>query len=294
MRANFVVSEVTTGLRRNLTMSVAMIITTAISLGFFGAALLLGHEVGAMKDVYFDKLQVSVYLDDKIKDTDRNALQQQLQDSPEVKEVQYLSKDESYERFKRLFAANKAIVDITKPEDLPASFLVKLKQPERYAVIQQQFSGATGVIEVQSQSQILDRIFGLFNNIRGVAIAIAVIQLLAALLLISNTIQVAAFHRRTETSIMRLVGASRWYTQLPFILEAAVAGLVGGVLAVIGLVLAKTLFLDRALAEPIRSGIIPELHVGSILWPTGPLVLVIGMAVASIAAYFTLRLYVRL
>ncbi|HSV64915.1 MAG TPA: permease-like cell division protein FtsX [Mycobacteriales bacterium] len=294
MRANFVLSEVTTGLRRNLTMTIAMVITTAISLGFFGAALLVTHEVGAMKDVYFDKLQISVFLRDDVKPDQRTVLEGQLRDSAEVKTVEYVSKEQSYERFKRLFAANKAIVDITKPADLPAAFLVRLNQPERYAVIQQQFAAAPGVLEVQSENQILDRIFNLFNGIRNAAIAIALIQLLAALMLISNTIQVAAFHRRTETSIMRLVGASRWYTQLPFILEAAVAGLVGGFLAVFGLIGSKLLFLDRALAEPIRSGVIPQLNLSTILWPTTPLVLGLGVAVASVAAYVTLRLYVRL
>lgn len=294
MRANFVLSEVATGLRRNLTMTIAMIITTAISLGFFGAALLVKHEVGVMKSLYFDKLQISIFLKDDITPDQRLALQQQLAGSAEVKNVEYLSKEDSYQRFKQLFAANKAMVDVATPDLTPAEFLVQLKQPERYAIIQQQFTGAPGVDLVQSESQILNRIFGLFNGVRNAAIAMALIQLLAALLLISNTIQVAAFHRRTETSIMRLVGASRWYTQLPFILEAAVAGMVGGFLAAVGLAGSKLLFLDRALAEPIRSGIVPRLDISTILWPTTPLVLLIGVAVASVAAYVTLRLYVRL
>jgi cell division transport system permease protein len=294
MRANFILNEMLTGLRRNLTMTVAMIITTAIALGFFGAGVLVAHEVGQMKNIYFDKLQVSVYLKEDIKQPERDKLQQQLADSPEVKDVQYLTKEQAFERYKRLFAANKGLISIADPKYLPASFVVTLKHPERYTVIEQSFSGQPGVDEVSSQNVILDRIFTLFGGIRNAAIAIALIQLLAALLLISNTIQVAAFHRRTETSIMRLVGASRWYTQVPFILEAAIAGLIGGVLAVIGLLLSKVLFLDKVLAEPIRSGTIPPLHYGDILYPTAPLVLGIGVLLASIAAYVTLRLYVRL
>ncbi len=294
MRANFIFSEVLTGLRRNLTMTVAMIITTAISLGFFGAGLLVRTEVDKMKDIYFDKLQVSVYLKDNIKPAERDKLQQQLSDSPEVKGVEYLTQQQAYERYKRLFAANQGLISIADPKYLPASFVVTLNHPERYAVIQQGFSGSPGVDEVSSQNVILDRIFNLFSKVRIAALVIALIQLFAALLLISNTIQVAAFHRRTETSIMRLVGASRWYTQLPFILEAAVAGLVGGLLATMGLLLAKVMFVDRALAEPIRSGTIAALSYGDIMWPTAPLVLGIGVVMASVAAYVTLRLYVRL
>jgi cell division transport system permease protein len=294
MRANFLFSEVVTGLRRNLTMTVAMIITTAISLGFFGAGLLVRTEVDKMKEIYFDKLQVTVYLKDDIKAADRDKLQQQLSASPEVRNVQYLTKDQAYERYKRLFAANPSLISIAEPKYLPASFVVTLNHPERYAVIQEGFSGSPGVDEVSSQSTILDRIFNLFSKVRIAALAIALIQLFAALLLISNTIQVAAFHRRTETSIMRLVGASRWYTQLPFILEAALAGFVGAVLASIGLLGSKVLFVDRALAEPIRTGTIAGLNFSDLMWPTAPLIMIIGVVMASVAAYVTLRLYVRL
>src|SRR5213595_1049073 len=112
MRAHFIFTEVLTGLRRNLTMTVAMIITTAISLGFFGAGLLVRTEVDKMKNIYFDKLQVTVYLKDDIKPTERDNLQQQLSESPEVKNVDYLNKEQAYERYKRLFAQNPGLVSI--------------------------------------------------------------------------------------------------------------------------------------------------------------------------------------
>ena len=121
----------------------------------------------------------------------------------------------------------------------------------------------------------------------------AVVQALAALLLISNTIQLAAFNRRNETNIMRLVGASRWYTQLPFILEAAVAGLVGGLLATAGLVLTKVLFVDRTLAGPIKAGIITGIDWSQIA-TTGLIITAAGVGQAAFASYVTLRLYVRL
>jgi len=293
MRANFVLSEVVTGLRRNLTMTVAMIITTAISLGFFGAGLLVARQIGEMKELYYDKLEVSIYLKDTITTPERTGLTTQLDSSPEVADYQYLTKQQAYERFKKLFKGNPNLVAQATPDDLPATYLVRLNNPERYTVIKQQFNGMPGIDEVQGQSEVLDRIFSLFNGVRNAAIAIALIQALASLLLISNTIQVAAFNRRVETGIMRLVGASRWYTQLPFVLEAAVAGLAGAVLAIGGLVLAKVLFVDKTLAEPIRSGIIPPLDLNAIL-VISPWVGLVGVLLASVAAYITLRLYVRL
>jgi cell division transport system permease protein len=293
MRANFVLTEVATGLRRNLAMTVAMIITTAISLFFFGAGMLAARQIGEMRALYYDKLQVSIYLKDDITRQQREALKKQLDDSPEVAATEFITKAQAYKRFKELFRTDPNLVAQTTPADLPATFLVKLEQPERYTVISQQFTGAPGVDQVQGQSEALDRIFTLFNGIRNGAIVIALIQAFASLLLISNTIQVAAFHRRTETGIMRLVGASRWYTQLPFMLEAAVAGLAGALLGVGLLLVGKILFLDRTFAEPIRAGIIPDVGFDRILM-ISPWVGVTGVALAGIAAYVTLRLYVRL
>jgi cell division transport system permease protein len=293
MRMNFVFTEVAAGLRRNLTMTIAMIMTTAISLGFFGAGLLVANQIGEMKELYYDKLEVSIYLQDDINTREREAVDAQLKASPEVAGYQYLTKEEAFERFKRLFRANPQLVDNASADDLPATYLVRMKDPERYTVLAQQFSGAAGIDQVQGQSEVLDRLFSTFGLVRNGAIVLAVLQAIAALLLISNTIQVAAFNRRTETGIMRLVGASRWYTQLPFMLEAAVAGLAGAIIAVLGLFGLKYLLWDRALAEPVRSGIVPPLDVGSILMVT-PWVALVGVLLATVAAYVTLWLYVRL
>lgn len=294
MRMNFVFSEVAAGLRRNLTMTIAMIMTTAISLGFFGAGLLVANQIGEMKELYYDKLEVSIYLTDEITTPQRTAVTTQLDASPEVASYQFLTKEQAFERFKRLFRGNPQLIANATKDDLPATYLVRMKDPERYTVLAQQFpAGKAGIDQVQGQSEVLDRIFSLFNGVRNAAIALALLQALAALLLISNTIQVAAFNRRVETGIMRLVGASRWYTQLPFVLEAALAGLAGALLAMAGLFAAKFLFVDKTLAEPIRSGIVPPIDVGTILM-ISPYVAGAGVLLASIAAYVTLRLYVRL
>jgi cell division transport system permease protein len=247
-----------------------------------------------MKGLYYDKLEVSIYLADGITAQQKDSVTSQLDSSPEVASFQYLTKDQAYERFKRLFRGNPQLLQNATKDDLPATFLVRMKDPERYTVLSQQFpAGKGGVDQVQGQSEVLDRIFSLFNGVRNAAIALALLQALAALLLISNTIQVAAFNRRVETGIMRLVGASRWYTQLPFVLEAALAGLAGAVLAIGGLFAAKFLFVDKTLAEPIRSGIVPPIDVGTILM-ISPYVAGVGVLLASVAAYVTLRLYVRL
>ena len=294
MRVNFVLSEVATGLRRNLTMTVAMILTTAISLGLMGTGLLIAGMISDMKAIYYDKVQVSVFLADDVTDEQRQAIQSELEASPEVAGFIYETREEAYERFRQQFSQQPELVENTPPDALPESFRVELVNPERYEVIAAEFpNGENGVDQVRDEGQFLDRLFSLLNGARNATIAIAVVQALAALLLISNTIQLAAFNRRNETNIMRLVGASRWYTQLPFILEAAIAGLIGGLLAAGGLILTKVLFIERTLAGPIKAGIIPPVEWDAIIW-NSVIVSGVGVALAGIAAYVTLRLYVRL
>jgi cell division transport system permease protein len=294
MRVNFVLSEVATGLRRNLTMTVAMILTTAISLGLMGTGLLIAGMISDMKQIYYDKVQVSIFLADNVTDQQRAAIKAKLASSSEVKHYIYESKDEAYTRFKQQFSQQPELVQNTPKDALPESFRVELYNPERYQVIAADFpNGKDGVDQVRDEGDFLDRLFSLLNGARNATIAVAVIQALAALLLISNTIQLAAFNRRNETNIMRLVGASRWYTQLPFILEAAVAGLIGAVLAVGGLVLTKVLFVDKTLAGPIKAGIIPPVDWGAIA-TISPIIAGAGVGLAAVAAYVTLRLYVRM
>jgi cell division transport system permease protein len=239
-------------------------------------------------------VQVSIFLADGVTSEQRSAIETKLKNSTEVKHYIYESKDEAYQRFQQQFSQQPELVQNTPADALPESFRVELKNPERYPVIAQEFpNGQNGVDQVRDEGDFLDRLFSLLNGVRNATIAVAVVQALAALLLISNTIQLAAFNRRNETNIMRLVGASRWYTQLPFILEAALAGLVGALLAVVGLILTKLLFVDRTLASPIKAGLVTEItwHEVTI---TGLEIAVGGVAAAAIAAYVTLRLYVRL
>ena len=294
MRVNFVLSEVATGLRRNLTMTVAMIITTAISLGLMGTGLLIANMISDMKEIFYDKVQVSIFLADDVTDEQRAAIEQKLDDSKEVASYIYESKEEAYERFQQQFSQQPELVENTPADALPESFRVELVNPERYPIVAEQFPDKQGgVDQVRDEGEFLDRLFSLLNGARNATLAVAVVQALAALLLISNTIQLAAFNRRNETNIMRLVGASRWYTQLPFILEAAIAGLIGGLLAAGGLVLTKVLFVDRTLAGPIKAGIIPQVEWGDVI-QNSLIVSGVGVALAAVAAYVTLRLYVRL
>jgi cell division transport system permease protein len=299
MRASFVFSEVLTGLRRNVTMTVAMILTTMISLLLLGGGLLVVRMIDKTQSVYEDKLQVNVYLTNDISANDKDCqddpcrtLREDLENDPAVESVKYENRDQAYKRFKEIFASQPELVKLARPEALPASFNVKLFDPDRPEVIIQTFSGRVGVDSIADQSEFLDRFFGALNGVRDLTFVIALIQAVAALLLISNTVQVSAFTRRTEVGIMRLVGATRWYTQLPFLLEAVVAGVIGAVLAIGLLSLAKVWFLDRLLEGPFAAGVIRPIEGLDILL-VAPWLLLTAIGISAVTGYVTLRLYVR-
>ncbi len=292
MRAKFVLTEAATGLWRNVTMTVAMILTTAISLALLGAGGLLFVQVEKVKDLLFYKVEVTVFLDEGVTQDQRDALKTKLEGDDLVDTVEYESRDEAYKRFKELFKDSPDLVNNVKPEALPESFRVKLKDPRKFEAINQAYSQSDGVDKVSNQQQLVGKMFKTIDAVKNTAFVVALIQGIAALLLIANTIQVAAYSRRREVGIMKLVGASNWYVRLPFILEAAVAGLIGATLAWIALLAAKWLLLDGALAPVFDSGIIPKIPWSYII-ATGPLLALFSVIIAGVAGWATLRFYVK-
>lgn len=299
MRASFVLSEVLTGLRRNVTMTVAMVLTTAVSLATLGGGLLFVRMIDKTQDLYLDVLQVSVNLVDDVSANDKDCatelctdLRTSLESDPAVESVVFENRDAAFERFKRVFRAQPELVKLTRPESLPASFHVKLKQPDRPEVISQVYTDKPGVKGITDQNKFLEEFFSLLNQVRNLAFFIALVMAVAALLLISNTVQVSAYTRRTEVGIMRLVGATRWYTQLPFLLEAVVTGLVGAIMAVTLLVGFKVWFLDSVLGDLVSRGVIGSIEAIDIVL-VAPWLLLTATIISAITGYVTLRLYVR-
>lgn len=301
MRARFILSEIGIGLRRNLTMTIAVVVTVAISLALFGAGLLLRDQVSEMKNYWYDKVEVSVFLcstdstrpscaDGEVTQAQRDAIRSDLESlRPLVRQVYYESKTEAYTRFKEQFKGS-AIADNVTPDAMPESFRVKLSDPTKYSIVSSAFEGRPGVDQVQDQRRLLDRFFKVLNGFQLAAIIIALVQILAATLLISNTIRVAAFSRRRETGIMRLVGASNFYIQLPFLLEGAVAGLAGGILASLGIVAIQKFVVEDRLVKsfPFTNFIGWESVVSTV-----PVLLGLGVLLSALASFVTLRRYLR-
>jgi len=300
MRASFLFSEVTTGLRRNLTMTIAMILTTAISLALFGAGLLVVQMAGKTERIFLDRVEVQVFLTEDISSLDPECeqdlcsdLRSDLESTDDVVSVQYLSRDDAVlDATDRVFADQPELAELVSADSFPASFKIKMSDPDRFAAIQDDFGTRPGVDSVLNQQDLVERLFGVLGGIRNGAFAIATIQAIAAVLLIANMVQIAAFTRRTEVGIMRLVGATRWYTQLPFLLEAVIAAIVGAALAIGGLFVAKSMFVDDMLTEVYDANIVARITDSDILL-VSPFLVLVGVGMAALTSYVTLRLYVR-
>ncbi|HYB37823.1 MAG TPA: permease-like cell division protein FtsX [Mycobacterium sp.] len=295
MRFSFLFNEVITGLRRNVTMTIAMILTTAISIGLFGGGLLVVRLADHSRNIYLDRVETQVFLNNDVSANDPacdtnpcKALREKIEARNDVKSVRFLNRDDAYEDAIRKFPQYK---DVAGKDSFPASFVVKLENPEQHKDFDAAMQGQPGVLSVLNQKDLIDRLFAVLDGLSSAAFAVALVQAIGAILLIANMVQVAAYTRRTEISIMRLVGASRWYTQLPFLVEAMVAATAGVIIAVVGLILVRALFLDNALSQFYQANLIARIDYADVLY-ISPILFLVGVAMAGVTAYATLRVYV--
>ncbi|MFJ8097061.1 permease-like cell division protein FtsX [Streptomyces griseofuscus] len=304
MRPQFVLSEIGVGLRRNLTMTFAVIVSVALSLALFGGSLLMSDQVSTMKGYWYDKVNVSIFLCNKhdaeqdvhcakgaVTADQKKQILSDLQKMPIVEKVSYESQDQAYKHYKEQFG-NSPLAGSLTPDQMQESYRIKLKDPQKYQVVATAFNGRDGVQSVQDQKGILDNLFQLLNLMNRGALGVMALMLFVALLLIVNTVRVSAFSRRRETGIMRLVGASGFYIQAPFIAEAAVAGLIGGGLACVFLVVGRYFTIDHGMDLSHKLTLINFVGWDSVLTKL-PLILATSVLMPALAAFFALRKYLK-
>ncbi|MQY15749.1 Cell division protein FtsX [Streptomyces sp. RB5] len=304
MRAQFIFSEIGVGLRRNLTMTFAVVVSVALSLALFGSALLLNKQVDVMKGYWYDKVNVSIFFCNKAdqetsKNCGKGAVTKQQKDvikadldkMPLVETVTYESSQEAYKHYKEQFGDSLLASSLT-PDQMQESYRIKLTDPTKYEVVASAFADRPGVQEVQDQRNLLKNLFELLRNLNFAAVFIMALMLVVALMLIVNTVRVSAFSRRRETGIMRLVGASSLYIQVPFIMEAAVAGLLGAGLACVLLVAGRYFMIDNGMNLAEKLPLINFIGWDQVIRVL-PLVLAVGLLMPAVAAFVALRKYLK-
>lgn len=300
----FVFSEVAQGFRRNLSMVVSVILVTFISLTFVGTASLLQMQIGQMKNYWYDRAQVAVYMCSDVSATDvcpqgeasedlKAAVKEKLESntlSQYIDKYYFEDHEQAYATFQEQFKGN-AVAKYVTAKQLNETYWVKLKDSTKSQIITESFTGVAGVEEVRDQRSYLDQIFSILNAASLAAIGIAVLMLFSAALLISTTIRLSAFSRRRELGIMRLVGASNFYIQLPFILEGVVAATIGSILSGAAVLAIVQFFVQGYLAERLPFTSFVGLADGLIVVPV---LIVAGIVLAALASGLAIRRYLRI
>jgi cell division transport system permease protein len=239
LKLDYVVRETGSNLRRNITLSLAAIVTVGVSLSLFGSALLLQQGVENVSGRWQNDIELIVFLNRDITEEQQGALEQQLNDNPEIERVRYVGVEESREEALRLFERNDAMLRKIREDEtwVPASFrLVPVtKDTEAIKSLQRQLSGAAGVRTVSTSLDAVETVTHVADFARRAIMIVAVGLLLAALMLILNSIRMAMFARRREIEVMKLVGATNWFIRVPFMLEGVIQGLIGSTFALVSL-----------------------------------------------------------
>ncbi|QTG74890.1 permease-like cell division protein FtsX [Trueperella pecoris] len=301
MRLRFIFSQVFKGLRANSALSASVTLVTFVSLMFVGAAVLLQDQIESAKNDWYDRVEVSAFLCAPDQNTPQcaagEATQEQIDslktylNSPDmakyVDKVYFESKEEAYTNF-REYLAGSAWVDTVAPEQMQASFRVKLVDPQEYDVVRESIEGRPGVDTVIDQREQLKPLFNMLNRFTLIAGALAGIMIITAFLLIPATIRLSAMFRRNETEIMRFVGASNAFIQAPFILEGLLAALIGSIAAIAALWVAVAYFVHDWFA-----GSWLRIITGNDVLMLAPWLLLGALVVAGLASFLALRRYTR-
>lgn len=244
MQLRYVFSELGQGLRRNLSMHVAVVLTLFVSLTLVGLGVLLNQQAEKAAEQWGSELQITAFLckdrDDnpacttEVTEAQKERIEAVVKENPEVADYRFETKEEAFEKIKELLGDEKfeGPNPAATAEDMPESIWITLVDPDEYEGIESAIIGLDGVSNVRDQRQIVGPVLQGLEVMRIGALGIAAFLVVAALLLVANTIRLAAFARRREIGIMRLVGASTLYIALPFLMEALVTAAISVVIAV--------------------------------------------------------------
>ncbi len=305
MQLTYVFSELGNGLKRNVSMTVAVIVTIFVSLTLVGMGLLLNAQANKAQEYWGSKLQITVFLcnqnsstancvNGEVTPAQKQAIEKVLNTNPEVASWHLQTKQQAYDKWKQAYVANseteRRVYASIKPSDMQESYWVQLKNPQQFMGIKSAVEGLPGVNTVRDLREVLKPIYFWMNVLKWGAIAIASFLVIAAVLQVSNTIRLAAFARRREIGIMRLVGASSLYSPLPFLMESLVAALIGVALSAGAVAAFMWVVIYRTLRP--TSNIVAWVDWQDGVWAIGWIAL-IGLALTLVPTLVMTRKYLK-
>ncbi len=290
MKANWFFKEAIISLRRNWVMSAAAVATVALSLFVVGLFAFTAVTLNDLISRFEKQVEIKVFLNDSIDPNSVQKLQDEIYSWSEVEVVRYISKEEALERFKKQFRDQPDLIKNLPGNPLPASFEIRLKDPQLVDKVAVRFNGRKEVDTVEYGKQVVERLFSAARVMRYAGLTFIFLLSFVSLVLIVNTIRIAIFSRRQEVVIMRLVGASNWFIRLPFVIEGCIQGISGAVLAAVGIYLLKSTFFENIVAQ-IRW--LPVRFENILFWQITLGLILGGLAIGALGSGIALRRFLK-
>ncbi|MCU4185677.1 ABC transporter permease [Acidiferrimicrobium sp. IK] len=284
----YVARETGGNLRRNLLMTIAAILTMAVSLGALGVVLVTRQAVSKATLQWRGGVQVAIFMQPSASSNQVGAVGHELSSMPGIRSYHFVDKPHAYAEFKQIFAGQPDLLQALDVNSMPTSYRVVPVRAQDAAQLARQFQGQPGVRTVTYAQQEIAKLVKTSHQLRYGASVIAAVVMIGAIALIINTIQLAIFARRREVAVMKLVGATNWFIRIPFMIEGLVHGLVGAVAAFV-----FTYFLRNTIASFVSNNS-PFAITKILISPheaflTGLVVLVVGAAIGALGSAFAVR-----
>jgi cell division transport system permease protein len=294
IKASYIGREVGINLTRNISLTLATLLTVAVSLTLAGTAFLISRGVEDAQQQFEGGVEFIVFMNPNATEAQIDAVQAELDDNPQVRDAEYCDKECAYDEFLVIFADETAIIENVTPEILPPSFRVKPIDANSDAVdaLAEVFTTEPGVREVTTSSAALKEAEGFYRFISRGSAGAAALLVFAATMLVLNTIQMAIFNRRRDIEVMKLVGATNWFIRIPFMLEGLIQGLLGSFVAILLTRIVINGLEDRA--QSGNAGILSSFDVsGGDLSLATLLLLLAGAAVSLIGSGIAVSRYLK-
>jgi cell division transport system permease protein len=290
-RLQYFARETTISLRRNLLMTIAGVLTVAVSLALFGGIMLLSRWVDHGTEQIKGGVRLEAFMTVKATEQQITDVRKQIEDDPQIKDYRFLDKEAAYEVFKQIFRKDPDLVKNVDAESLPTSFRIVPREAEFTNPIKKRLQPLAGVDTVETPGDALRGLLSATKTAQVIFFGLSIVLLVSSLFLIVNTIRLATFARRREIEVMKLVGASNWFVRVPFMAEGLVQGLIGAALA-IGVVVALKLGFDSWFDSP--KGFFREFYVTSQdAMRISIYVLILGIVIGLLGSLIGLRRFLR-
>jgi len=273
----YAMKETLGNLWRNRMMTIAAVLTVAVSLSLVGSALLLKQSAAQASAQWQQGTRVTIWMEPAASQNEISSVQSQLADLPIVKSCVYYTQQQDFQEAIKLLPQSES--SVLTASEVPSSFRCVPTVPSNAFVVQSTFSAQPGVYSVTAPEQQIREMNHAIRIIQIVFLALAGVLLLSATVLILNTIRMAIFSRRREVSVMKLVGATNWFIRIPYITEGFIQGLLGSVVAILAVTALHTWY-------PLHNEF--QLDTSALLG-TNAVVLIVGVVIGSVGSAIAIR-----